>query len=40
VAKTLGKELGWRRSRVSAESRAWAEVYRAEGLDPSGAPAK
>jgi glycerol-3-phosphate dehydrogenase len=40
VARTLGKELGWRRSRISAEAEAWGEVSRAEGLDPSAALAK
>jgi glycerol-3-phosphate dehydrogenase len=40
VARTLGKELGWRRSRISAETEAWGEVSRAEGLDPSVALAK
>jgi glycerol-3-phosphate dehydrogenase len=40
VARTLGKELGWRRSRISAETETWGEVSRAEGLDPSVALAK
>jgi glycerol-3-phosphate dehydrogenase len=40
VAKVLGKELGWRRSRISSEADRWAEVARAEGLDPSEALAK
>jgi glycerol-3-phosphate dehydrogenase len=40
VARTLGKELGWRRSRISAEAQAWDGVSRAEGLDPSAALAK
>jgi glycerol-3-phosphate dehydrogenase len=40
VAKTLGKELGWRRSRISSEGERWAQVARAEGLDPSAALAK
>ena len=40
VARTLGKELGWRRSRISAETGGWAEGSRAEGLDPSAAVAK
>ena len=40
VARTLGEELGWRRSRISSEAEAWAEVSRVEGLDPSAALAK
>jgi len=40
VARTLGKELGWRRSRISSEAEAWTEVSRVEGLDPSAALTK
>jgi glycerol-3-phosphate dehydrogenase len=35
VARALGKELGWRRSRISSEAKDWTEVSSAEGLDPS-----
>ena len=35
VAALLGEELGWRRSRVSAEPEAWNAVAEAEGLDPA-----
>jgi glycerol-3-phosphate dehydrogenase len=40
VARTLGKELGWRRSRIRAESAAWSAVTEAEGLDPGRALAR
>jgi glycerol-3-phosphate dehydrogenase len=39
VARLLGEELGWSRSRVAAEAGAWSEVAEAEGLDPARAPA-
>jgi glycerol-3-phosphate dehydrogenase len=35
VATTLGAELGWSDSRVSAEIGGWAGVSEAEGLDPA-----
>jgi glycerol-3-phosphate dehydrogenase len=40
IAGLLGEELGWERSRISAEAGAWSEVAAAEGLDPAGAPAR
>jgi glycerol-3-phosphate dehydrogenase len=40
VARTLGKELGWRRSRIRRESEAWSAVTEAEGLDPGRALAR
>ena len=40
VAGTLGVELGWSGSRISAEVDAWSEVSAAEGLDPARALAK
>jgi glycerol-3-phosphate dehydrogenase len=36
VAAALGRELGWGRRRVKAESEAWVEAARAEGVDPAG----
>jgi glycerol-3-phosphate dehydrogenase len=35
VARVLGDELGWSRSRFFSEVEAWKPVSKAEGLDPS-----
>jgi glycerol-3-phosphate dehydrogenase len=40
VTRTLGEELGWSDSRVTAESDGWLEVSAAEGLDPARALAQ
>jgi glycerol-3-phosphate dehydrogenase len=40
VAAALGRELGWGRRRVKAESEAWVEAARAEGVDPAGLAAE
>jgi glycerol-3-phosphate dehydrogenase len=40
VAAALGRELGWGRRRVEAESEAWVEAARAEGVDPAGLAAE
>jgi glycerol-3-phosphate dehydrogenase len=40
VAATLGRELGWSDSRISAEPEAWTRVSEAEGLDPGRALAR
>jgi glycerol-3-phosphate dehydrogenase len=35
IAATMGAELGWSKARVAAESEAWVETARREGLDPA-----
>jgi glycerol-3-phosphate dehydrogenase len=35
VSDAIGGELGWSKSRVREEAQAWAEVARAEGVDPA-----
>jgi glycerol-3-phosphate dehydrogenase len=37
IAELLAAELGWTAERSRSERDAWAEVVRAEGLDPAGA---